>query len=404
MSSNTVFSQLLQLISRTQFKRCVDHYEGDKYTKRFSCWQQLIVLLFAQAKGLSSLRDIEVSLKSHERKWYHLGLTNVARSTLADANTERSADIFREVFYSFLEKCRELAPKHTFKFKNPLYTFFTPRVQAHAGTPDSTLIRVCLSLFSWAKYRTKKGAFKIHTLLDHSGYLPSFLVITDGKTHDVKVVNDDSYGFPELSPDSILLIDRAYLDFNWMYSLTLGKLFFVTRAKSNMRYEIVGQQPVHPKKGVVQDTLVRLAGHKQKESYPKNLRLVTYWDPEKNEEIVFLTNNFTLAARTIADLYKSRWEVETFFKWIKQNLTIKSFLGTSQNAVMTQIWAAMIYYLLLSFIKFQTKCRHSLHELTRIVGELLLDHISLIDTLTIPFTRYKQITQQQGQLSLNLKF
>ena len=236
-------------------------------------------------------------------------------SDRADANTERSADIFREVLYSFLEKCRELAPKHTFKFKNPLYTF------------DSTLIRVCLSLFSWAKYRTKKGAFKIHTLLDHSGYLPSFLVITDGKTHDVKVVNDDSYGFPrnpnvctahvgdpQLSPDSILLIDRAYLDFNWMYSLTLGKLFFVTRAKSNMRYELVGQQPVHPKKGVVQDTLVRLAGHKQKESYPKDLRLVTYWDPEKNEEIVFLTNNFTLAARTIADLYKSRWEVETFFK------------------------------------------------------------------------------------------
>ena len=264
ISSNTVFSQLLQLISRTQFKRCVDQYEGDKYTKRFSCWQQLIVLLFAQAKGLSSLWDIEVSLKSHEWKWYHLGLTNVARSTLADVNTERSADIFREVSYSFLEKCCELAPKHTFRFKNPLYTF------------DSTLISVCLSLFSWAKYRTKKGAFKIHTLLDHSGYLPSFLVITDGKTHDVKVVNDDSYGFPrnpnvctahvgdpQLSPDSILLIDRAFIDYKWLYSLAMQKLFFVTRAKSNMRYEIVGQQPVHPKKGVVQDTLVRLAGNKQ---------------------------------------------------------------------------------------------------------------------------------------------
>ena len=392
MSSNTVFSQLLQLISRSRFKRCVDQYEGDKYTKRLSCWQQLIVLLFAQAKGLSSLRDIEVSLRSHERKWYHLGLMNVARSTLADANTNRSADIFREVFYSFLEKCRELAPKHTFRFKNPLYTF------------DSTLISVCLSLFSWASYRTKKGAFKIHTLLDHSGYLPSFLVITDGKTHDVKVAKDDSYGFPELSPDSILLIDRAFIDYKWLYSLTMQKLFFVTRAKSNMHYEIVGQQPVPQKKGVVQDTRIRIAGKKQKESYPKDLRMVTYKDPETGEELVFITNNFTLAARTIANLYKARWEVETFFKWIKQNLTIKSFLGTTQNAVMTQVWAAMIYYLLLSFIKFQTKCRHSLHELTCIVGELLLDPIYLIETLTIPFTRYKQITQQQGQLSLNLKF
>lgn len=392
MSSNTVFSQLLQLISRSRFKRCVDQYGGDKYTKRLSCWQQLIVLLFAQAKGLSSLRDIEVSMRSHERKWHHLGLMNVARSTLADANSNRNADIFREVFYSFLEKCRELAPKHTFRFKNPLYTF------------DSTLISVCLSLFSWAQYRTKKGAFKIHTLLDHSGYLPSFLVITDGKTHDVKVAKDDSYGFPELSPDSILLIDRAYIDYKWLYSLTMQKLFFVTRAKSNMHYDIIGQQHVPQKKGVVHDTLIRLAGHKSKELYPKDLRLVTYMEPETNEELVFLTNNFTLAARTIADLYKARWEVEIFFKWIKQNLTIKSFLGTTENAVMTQIWVAMIYYLLLSFIKFQTKCRHSLHVLTHIVKELLLDPIFLIETLTIPFSRYKQITQIQGQLSLNLKF
>ena len=314
MSSNTVFSQLLQLISRSRFKRCVDRYEGDRYTKRFSCWQQLIVLLFAQAKGLSSLRDIEVSLRSHERKWYHLGLMNVARSTLADANSNRNADIFREVFYSFLEKCRELAPKHRFRFKNPLYTF------------DSTLISVCLSLFSWAQYRTKKGAFKIHTLLDHSGYLPSFLVITDGKTHDMNVAKNDSYGFPELSPDSILLVDRAYIDYKWLYSLTIQKLFFVTRAKSNMQYKILGQQPVLQKKGVVHDTRIRLAGHKSKElilrSSPRHL-----CGSGINEELMFLTNNFTLDAPTIADLYKSRWEIETFFKWIKQNLKIKSFLG-----------------------------------------------------------------------------
>ena len=388
MRRNTVFSQLLQLISHYQFKKCVDMNEGDKYTKRFNCRQQLIVLLFAQAKGLDSLRDIEVSLRSHYRKWYHLGLTSVAKSTLADANNNRTSDIFRAVFYTLLERCRELAPKHKFKFKNPLYTF------------DSTLVNVCLSLFSWAKYRTKKGAFKLHTLLDHTGYLPSFMVISDGKTHDINIVKDDNYGFPELSPDSILLIDRAYIDFKWLYSLTLNKLFFVTKAKSNMKYKVIGQQNIPKNKGIISDHHIRLTGFYRRKEYPAALRLVTYVDREKGEEHVFLTNNFKLSSRTIADLYKSRWDVETFFKWIKQNLKIKSFLGTSKNAVMTQIWAAMIYYLLLSFIKFQTKCRHSLHELTRIVGELLLDNIYLIETLTITFDKYKFVKRKHFQLSL----
>ena len=388
MNRNTVFSQLLQLICRYRFKKVVDRYEGDRYTKRFSCWQQLLVLLFAQAKGLTSLRDIEVSLRSHYRKWYHLGLSSVARSTLADANTGRDADILKDVFYALLDKCRELSPRHRFKFKNPLYTF------------DSTLINVCLSLYPWATYRKKKGAFKLHTLLDHSGYLPSFLVITDGKTHDINVVKDSSYGFPSLSPDSILLIDRAYIDYNWLYSLTKNNLFFVTKAKKNMKYRIVGQQETSKNNGVISDCRVRLTNYYQSRYYPDELRLVTFVDPDTGEQHEFVTNNVTLDADIIADLYKSRWEIETFFKWIKQNLKIKSFLGSSKNAVMSQIWAAMIYYLLLSFIKFQTKCRHTLHELTRIVGELLLDSVYLIEILTIPFNRFKLITQKQGQLTL----
>jgi len=388
MSRNTIFSQLLQLICQNQFKKSVDRYGGDRYTKRLSCWQQLIVLLFAQAKGLTSLRDIEVSLRSHHRKWYHLGLTSVARSTLSDANTGRDANIHKDVFYALLEKCRDLAPKHRFKFKNPLYTF------------DSTLIDVCLSLYPWATYRKKKGAFKLHTLLDHSGYLPSFMVITDGKTHDIHVAKDDSYGFPSLSPDSILLVDRAYIDYNWLYSLMKHKLFFVTRVKKNMKYTVLGQQNTPKNKNVISDCRVRLSNYYQSRYYPDPLRLVTIVDPETENQITFMTNIFTLDARTIANLYKSRWEIETFFKWIKQNLKIKSFLGTSKNAVLTQIWAALIYYLLLSFIKFQTKCRHSLHELTRIVGELLLDSIYLIEILTIPFNRFKLITQKQAQLTL----
>jgi hypothetical protein len=392
MIRNTVFSQLMQLICQYRFKKCVDQYVGDKYTKRFSCWQQLIVLLFAQAKSLTSLRDIELSLRTQVKKWYHLGLKTVAKSTLSDANNNRNADIFRDTFYSLLEKCRELSPRHGFKFKNPLYSF------------DSTLIDVCLSLYPWATYRTKKGAFKVHTLLDHSGYLPSFIVVTDGKTHDINVVKDDSYGFPSLSPDSILLIDRAYIDYKWLYSLTLSKLFFVIKTKSNMKFTIIGQQEFTKNKGILSDCIITLSGVTTHENYPKKLRMVTFIDQETAEQHVFVTNNFKLAARTIADLYKSRWQIEVFFKWIKQNLKIKSFLGTSQNAVMTQIWVAMIYYLLLSFIKFQTKCTHSLHELTHIVGELLLDTVYLIEILTVPFDKFKTFTYKQCQLSLILKF
>ena len=388
MKRNTVFSQLLQLICQYRFKKCVDRHDGDRYTKRFSCWQQFLVLLFAQAKGLSSLRDIEVSLRSHYKKWYHLGLTHVARSTLADANNNRDAVILENVFYSLLEKCQELSPRHGFKVKNPLYSF------------DSTLINVCLSLYPWATYRKKKGAFKLHTLLDHSGYLPSFIVLTDGRTHDINVVKDASYGVPALSPDSILLIDRAYIDYKWLYSLTKNKLFFVTRVKKNMKYTVLGQQESPEKSGVIADRRVRLANYYQSRYYPESLRLVTIVDPVSGESVTFMTNNFTLAATTIAELYKSRWQIEIFFKWIKQNLKIKSFLGTSKNAVMTQIWAAMIYYLLLSFIKFQTKCRHSLHELTRIIRELLLDNTHLIDIIGVTLNSYAKVKQKELQLSL----
>jgi len=388
MRRNTVFSQLLQLICQYRFKKCVDGYDGDRYTKRFSCWQQLLVLLFAQAKGLNSLRDIEISLRSHHRKWYHLGLSSVARSTLADANNKRDADILKDVFYALLEKCRNLAPRHRFRFTNPLYTF------------DSTLINVCLSLYPWATYRKKKGAFKVHTLFDHSGYLPSFMVLTDGRTHDVTVMKNESYGVPALSPDSILLVDRAYIDYNWLYSLTKQRLYFVTRTKRNMKYTVLGQHKPPEKQGVLADQSVRLSNYYQSRYYPEPLRLVTVADPETGESITFMTNNFTLDAPTIADLYRSRWQIETFFKWIKQNLRIKSFLGTSKNAVMTQIWAAMIYYLLLSFIKFQTKCRHSLHELTCIIGELLLDNAHLIEIIGVSLNAYAKVKRKQLQLSL----
>jgi transposase len=267
-------------------------------------------------------------------------------------------------------------------------------------TFDSTLINVCLSLHPWATYRKKNGAFKLHTLFDHSGYLPSFVVLTDGRTHDINVMKDSSYGVPALSPDSMLLVDRAYIDYTWLYSLTQRGLSFITRMKKNMNCTVLGQQESPKNNGIVADRLVRLTNYYQNRYYPEALRLVTVIDPETGELITFMTNNFTLDASTIAELYKSRWQIETFFKWIKQNLRIKSFLGTSKNAVMTQIWAAMIYYLLLSFIKFQTKCRHSLHELTRIIGELLLDSAHLIEIIGIPLNSYTKVKQKELQLSL----
>ena len=391
MRRNTVFSQLMQLISRNGFKQSVDRYSGDRYTKSFSCWQQLIVLLYSQARGLKSLRDITVSLRSQHRKWYHLGLESVARSTLADANSKRSADIYKDVFYDFLHKCQSLAPGHKFRFKNPLYTM------------DSTLIKLCLSVFPWASYRKRKGALKIHTLLDHNGCLPSFITVTEGRCHDVKVVQDENYEFPRLLPDSIITVDRGYYDFNWFYSLHLNRVFFITRAKKNLKYKIAGQQEVPKNKGVIYDQTIRLTGYYQQQNYPEELRLITFYDSKKKEELVFITNNFKLAASTIAELYKHRWQIELFFKWIKQNLKIKTFLGTNENAVMTQIWSAMIYYLLLSFIKFQTRYAYSLHELTRVIGEVLMEHLDIIEVLKLKFDKLKILKPEPYQMALALK-
>lgn len=392
MRRNTVFSQLMQLLSRNGFKQSVKRYTGDRYTKSFSCWQQLTVMLYSQARGLKSLRDITVSLRSQRRKWYHLGLQSVARSTLADANSKRSADIYKEVFYDFLSKCQSLAPGHRFRFKNPLYTM------------DSTLVKLCLSVFPWASYRKRKGALKIHTLLDHNGCLPSFITLTDGRCHDVRVVKDKDYGFPELLPDSIITVDRGYYDFNWFYSLHLNRVFFITRAKQNLKYKVTGQQQVPKKKGVISDQSIRLTGYYQQQYYPEELRLITFYDSKKKEKLTFITNNFKLAASTIAELYKHRWQIELFFKWIKQNLKIKTFLGTSENAVMTQIWTAMIYYLLLAFIKFQTRYAYSMHELTRVIGETLMEHLDIIELLRTKFDKLKILKIKPEQLALTLKF
>jgi hypothetical protein len=324
-------------------------------------------MLYSQITQKDSLRDIETGLSSHASRWYHLGFTGVHKSTLSDANTKRDYRIFKETFYHLLSRCRNLTPKHNFRFNNPLYTI------------DATTIDLCLSVFPWAKFRKAKGAIKMHCLYDHSGALPTFLTVTDGKHHDVRVAKEDS--FP-LVPDSIVSIDKAYIDYNWLYSLTQKGVWFVTRAKSNINCAVTGQHTASAK-GILQDQRIVLQGHYSSKNYPSELRLIQFYDEERQKTLTFLTNNFKLAASTIAKIYKSRWQIELFFKWIKQNLKIKSFLGTSKNAVLTQIWTAMIYYLLLTYIKYQTKYGHSLLQLSRVIRETLFERKNLIDILTL---------------------
>jgi len=359
---NTVFGQLLQLLPRHDFEKLVEQHETDRYVKDFTCWRQLTTLLYAQIKGHDSLRDIVTGLSAQSDKWYHIGLNSVARSTLADANNKRDWHIYEGLFYSLLERCRDMTPRHKFKFKNPLYSL------------DSTVISLCLSLFPWAKYRTTKGALKIHFLLDHRGCIPSFAVVTEGRRHDVAVAKEID---PPLLPDSIIALDRAYLDLKYLHSLHEKGCYFVTRAKKNTVCEITGQQKMPDKKGLLGDLVVRMDG------YPQDLRLVVWRDEDKDREFAFLTNNFALAASTIAAIYKTRWQIELFFKWIKQNLKIKSFLGTSQNAVMTQIWVAMCYYLLIAYVQYQSRYKYGLLPLARIFREILMDRVSLLDIFSL---------------------
>lgn len=385
---NTIMSELLRLFPRYEFEKLESKYNGNHYTKYFSSWQQLIVLLFSQAGKKDSLRDIETSLSVHHSKWYHIGLQGIKRSTLSDAMSKRSYLIYEGLFYKLLDKCKSVTPKHGFRFKNDLYSL------------DSTTIDLCLSLFSWARFRKRKGAIKLHYLYDHSGSLPSFMVMTDGKKHDVRVArSEDKLDFA-LLPDSILSIDKAYIDYKWLYTLDQRGVYFVSRVKDNMKCEVTGQHKPLKHKQIIGDDLIKLTGFYTKQKYPGQLRIVGFVDSETGKYYEFLTNNMNLAATTIAKIYKSRWQIELFFKWIKQNLKIKSFLGTSPNAVLTQVWVAMCYYLLLAYIKYQTKYRHSITELSRMIGEGLMSRINLLDILSLNVKTIKKARGHTPQLAI----
>jgi len=385
--SNTIFNQLLNFLPRQHFNQLVEEYQADKYTKNMTVWNQFIAMLYAQVTGKDSLREIETGFNTQKNIWYHLGINTVAKSTLSDANAKRNPEIFEKLFYSLLDQCKDITSERQFDFTNPLYSF------------DSSVINLCLSVFDWAKYRTTKGALKLHMLLNNRTAIPELINITEGKVADIAIIKQINL---KLEKGSILVFDRAYIDYKWWKQLDEQEITFVSRTKLNQNIFVIGQHKHKLEQGIIADEEVIFGDFSAMTyKYANKLRRIKYLDNEKQKIYTYLTNNFELTARQIADIYKDRWQIELFFKWIKQNLKIKTFLGTSKNAVMTQIWIAMIYYLLLAYIKFQTKFKKSLLDLTWMIKEVLLARRDLIDLLSLsPTTIFRLKRENNPQLRL----
>ena len=363
-----VFAQLMDFFPRHDFNLCVQRYGGDRRPRGFSCRDQFLCLAFAQLTFRESLRDIETCLRSFQPKLYHAGFRgNVSRSTLADANRVHDWRIFADFAQVLIGRARKLYADE------PMSVELEQTVYAL----DSTTIDLCLSLFPWARFRRRKGAVKLHTLLDLRGNIPTFVRITDGKAHDVTVLDH----LP-IEPGSFYVMDRGYVDFRRLHRLTICSAFFVTRAKRGLDYTRRGRRRVDKTTGLRSDQTIVLAGPKTSRLYPVPLRRITFYDAENDRRFVFLTNNFILPALTIAKIYKCRWQVELFFKWIKQNLHIKSFYGTSENAVKTQVWIAISVYVLVAIVKKELGVERSLSEILQILSLTLFEKIPIFQALS----------------------
>jgi putative transposase len=360
----TILEQLVGLIPRQTFKAAVDRYKADHHVRQLPSWAQFLVLLFAQFTGRTSLRDVETSVNQQLAHTRHLRNTHVRRSTLADANQKRPWHLYKDIFGSLLARCLSISPQQRFRFKNPLYAL------------DSTVISLCLSLCPWAKYRTGKGAVKLHVLLDNNRHIPRVCLITEGKKGDICAGKSLSF-----EKGSILIVDRAYVDYGWLSDLHRQGVYFVTRLKKNASYVICRDLPTQPGSGVIKDCIVCFQPFAAGRRPLIDMRMVVYRDPDTGKELTFLTNCFHFAARTIAAIYKQRWQVELFFKWLKQHLRIKAFLGTSENAVQTQIWTALIAYLLLAYLNFLSKASLTLLEIMRLLQFNWFDRSSIFAIL-----------------------
>ena len=378
-----VLSQFLRLLPRYEFQCIVNKHNGDYHTKHFKCWDHLASMMIAHIRQEDSLRDIDITLNAHANKLYHIGIKQCPKSTIADANELRDYRIYEEFAKTLMHRARrEYAQTElAIEVDNAVYAL------------DASTIDLTLSLFPWAKFRKTKGAIKMHALLDLRGNIPAFLYITDGKVHDVKAVPQ-----VPIEAEGIYVVDRAYVDFSWLWSIHQAGAFFVTRLKKSIKWTRILSHPVDKSLGLRSDQEILLGNKKSKSLYPERLRRISFRDETQGRTLVFLTNNFILTAETIAALYKARWEIELFFKWIKQNLKIKTFLGTSPNAVKTQIWIAMVVYLVLAILKERYHLDFPMSKLLHFLEINLFEQKPLLSIFQIN-PRYKQ-RDEDKQLKL----
>lgn len=381
-----VFAQLNSLIVRYEFEKCVNRYNGNYKVRDFSCWGQFLCMMFGQLTHRESIRDIATCLKAHQNKAYHLGIKQpISHSTLTRANEKRDWRIYADFAQYLIELVRPLYAsddEFAMDLDNTVYAL------------DSTTIDLCLSVFPWAKFRKKKGAVKLHTLMDLRGNIPVFMDITDGQTHDVNTLD-----LIDFEPGAFYVMDKAYTDFDRLFEMNQSKAFFVIRAKSNLRFRRISSQWVDKITGLRCDQTIKLTGIKTSTLYPKKLRRIKYYDAENDLLLVFLNNNFEVEAIDVCMLYKKRWQIELFFKWIKQHLRIKTFWGYSPNAVKTQIWIAICTYLLIAYAKKKIKSDLSLYEITQILGVSVFDKTPLNELLT-SISKNELIKEKYNQLNM----
>jgi Domain of unknown function (DUF4372)/Transposase DDE domain len=369
LNDRYVFSELMDFVPKHDFDRCVTRYQGNRRIRNFSCYDQFLCMAFAQLTYRESLRDIETCLRALHKKLYHAGFRGViARSTLADANEHRDWRIYADFAHVLIDHARRLYQADG----------FGAQLEQTAYALDSTTIDLCLTLFPWARFRRRKGAVKLHTLIDLRGNIPSFMWITHGKTHDVKVLDT----LP-IEAGAFYVMDRGYVDFGRLHRFTLGLAFFVTRAKTNLDFSRRSSRRVDKTTGLRSDQTIVLKGPKTSTLYPGPLRRVSYRDHETGKGFVFLTNNFDLPALTIAKIYKCRWEVELFFRWIKQHLRIKSFYGTSPNALKTQVWIAISIYVLVAIIRKELKVERPMGEILQILSVSLFEKTPIFEAFSL---------------------
>lgn len=357
-----VFAQLVSFMNRSKFNRIVAKYDGDKYVKHFTCWNQLLALMFGQLSNRESLRDLIVALDAHRAKCYHLGMgKNVSKSSLARANQNRDYHIFEEFAYYLVNEARQKRVSDIFELGGNVYAF------------DSTTVDLCLAVFWWARFRKKKGGIKVHTLYDIETQIPAFFHITEASVHDSTAMKEIPY-----ESDSYYIFDRAYNHFKMLYKIHQIGAFFIVRAKKNLQYKPIKWKR-RLSKNILSDVTIELTGFYPSQYYPEPLRLVRYWDEEQKRELVFLTNAMHISALQVAELYKNRWQVELFFKWLKQHLKIKKFWGTTENAVRIQIYTAICTYCLVAIVQKDMQLDRSTYEILQILSISLTDKTHLKD-------------------------